>query len=249
MDKLFLNDYIKKFLTSQLNMENRLAQSLLFLGEEHLGKFHTAKIFAKSLLCEKHILGGCDNCNSCKAFDNNWHSDFKVLDTEKNSIKIEELISLKDFLGYRPQMSLNRVLVINNADRLTNEAESSLLKLLEEPNKDSVIILVSSFPKKLMPTILSRLLPLRFAKEPEENLKKFLKENLEIKEDLDFYLELGDNKIGKVIKLIEDKEYFNEKLENIKILINLLSTNFISASNICKELADKEVDLKQIVKD
>ena len=71
MEKLFLNKNTETFLKSQLDPETRLAQSLLFHGEENLGKLYTAKIFAKSVLCEKHVWMGCDNCNSCRAFNNN----------------------------------------------------------------------------------------------------------------------------------------------------------------------------------
>jgi len=250
MTNIFLNKNTKAFLKSQLDPESRLAQSLLFYGEEHLGKFHAAKIFSKSILCENHIWNGCDKCNSCKAFNNNWHSDFKIWNSESDSIKIEDLLTLKDFLTYRPQLSKNRILIINNADKLTKEAESSLLKLLEEPSKDSIIILISSFSKKLLPTILSRLLPIRFTKEPEANLKTFLLENSKIKkEDLDFYLELGQNKIGEIVHLIENPEYFNEKINNIKTLVEILKNNFIDNTNIIKKITDKDTDLELVVKD
>lgn len=253
MEKLFLNKNIETFLKSQLDPESRLAQSLLFYGEENLGKLHIAKIFAKSILCENHIWNGCDKCNSCKAFNNNWHPDLKIFSHETHEVGEREMKKYQDvqlFLNYKPQISSNRILIIDRSEQMTMATQSTSLKLLEEPFPNSIIIVISSFASKLPETILSRLLPIRFTKGTKEDLKRFFQSNFRIKdEDLDFYLELGENKVGKIINLIENKEYLKEKMENIKILINILNTDFVSASNIIKELANKDNDLNLIVKD
>jgi DNA polymerase III delta prime subunit len=186
---------------------------------------------------------GCNNCKSCKAFDNGWHSDFKIFthETHKEGEKeIDQYREVQLFLGYKPQVSSNRILIIDQFEQMTRDAQSTSLKLLEEPFPNSIIIVISSFASKLPETILSRLLPIRFTKEPEGNLKNFLKDNFKIKEDdLDFYLALGDNKIGKTINLIEDPEYLKEKIDNIKLLINIIDNNFVNASGIISKITTK----------
>lgn len=251
MSTLLLNKNTQKFLEQQLNPETRLSQSMLFYGGEHLGKFYIAQIFAKSILCKKHQWQGCNECDSCKAINHNWHPDFKIFQPTSNSIKIEEISDLKNFLMYKPQLSENRILIIDEAHKLTPEAESSLLKILEEPSINSIIILVTPFPNQLMPTILSRLLPVRFAKEPDESLKNFLINIYQIPhEQLTLYLELGQNKIGEIFQLINNPEYLNTKISNIRIFIDLLNSNFVEATNIIQNITNKdEYNLAQLVND
>lgn len=152
---------------------------------------------------------------------------------------------------YKPQLSENRILIIDEAHKLTPEAESSLLKILEEPSINSIIILVTPFPNQLMPTILSRLLPVRFAKEPDESLKNFLINIYQIPhEQLTLYLELGQNKIGEIFQLINNPEYLNTKISNIRIFIDLLNSNFVEATNIIQNITNKdEYNLSQLVND
>jgi DNA polymerase-3 subunit delta' len=152
---------------------------------------------------------------------------------------------------YKPQLSENRILIIDEAHKLTPEAESSLLKILEEPSINSIIILVTPFPNQLMPTILSRLLPVRFAKEPDESLKNFLINTYKIPyEQLTLYLELGQNKIGEIFQLINNPEYLNTKIGNIRIFIDLLNSNFVEATNIIQNITNKdEYNLAQLVND
>jgi DNA polymerase-3 subunit delta' len=152
---------------------------------------------------------------------------------------------------YKPQLSENRILIIDEAHKLTPEAESSLLKILEEPSINSIIILVTPFPNQLMPTILSRLLPVRFAKEPDESLKNFLINIYQIPhKQLTLYLELGQNKIGEIFQLINNPEYLNTKISNIRIFIDLLNSNFVEATNIIQNITNKdEYNLAQLVND
>ena len=152
---------------------------------------------------------------------------------------------------YKPQLSENRILIIDEAHKLTPEAESSLLKILEEPSINSIIILVTPFPNQLMPTILSRLLPVRFAKEPDESLKNFLINIYQIPhKQLTLYLELGQNKIGEIFQLINNPEYLNTKISNIRIFIDLLNSNFVEATNIIQSITNKdEYNLSQLVND
>jgi len=67
--ELLLNPLVKNFLIEKLNNDTLINQSLLFWGESDLGKLSTAKVFAKSILCNSKTLGGCNQCSSCKAFE------------------------------------------------------------------------------------------------------------------------------------------------------------------------------------
>ncbi len=237
MAALFLNQNIKNFLANQISQKNLLSQSWLFYGEEHLGKFTTAYEFIKTLACDKKSWGGCGICHNCQAILNKWHPDIMIFETNEKFIKIENVTKIKEFLSYKPQLSSNRFVIINEAEKLTNDAESALLKILEEPPLNSIIILISSQYKKLLPTILSRLLKIRFSKEPKASLKTFLKQQYHLSdEEALFYVILSDNKIGASVNFIQNKSLFENKIYNIQLLGEIFHNKFSEVSQIIQNI-------------
>lgn len=237
--ELLLNSTVSNFLKSHLTSDALFTQSLLFHGESNLGKFTTAKAFAKGFLCEKRIFGGCDQCQSCLAVNNSWHPDFKLVELESDSIKDEDLKFLFDYLIYKPQISQKKVLIVNNSERLSSKTRSSLLKTLEEPNPNTLIILITDHPKKLLKTVRSRLIPLRFIKSSDLEIEKYVLDNFKIsKTDLKLYTKLCNNKIGKIIEIINDKNILEVKKKNIKIFNSLLTSSFNDNVNTIKNIID-----------
>jgi DNA polymerase III delta prime subunit len=108
---------------------------------------------------------------------------------------------------------------------------------LEEPKNHFIIILITTNPQKLLKTIKSRLLPIRFIRPTQVELINFIKEkypnNLK---DLPYLIELSQNRPAQIINFIENKETLKEKENNIKIYKNISKTNFINQSLIIKEL-------------
>lgn len=139
--------------------EGRFPHGLLFTGSAGIGKFKIAKQLARYLLCtNKQQDDACFECHSCKLFTANNHLDFNLLAAEKNkSIGIDQVRLLTEKLNERPQLGNNKVVLIKNADQLTEAAANALLKTLEEPQGDSYLILLSRTHHQLMPTLLSRL--------------------------------------------------------------------------------------------
>ncbi|MFN7088343.1 MAG: AAA family ATPase, partial [Candidatus Paceibacteria bacterium] len=131
----------------------------LFAGPEGVGKKFVATLFAKGILCENSIFGGCRKCASCKEFLslNGSHRDFLLVESKPDEpYGIETSRVVISFLSSQPQLSQRQVVILDNADELSDEAKNALLKILEEPPKDAVIILVTSKPAKLPETIRSR---------------------------------------------------------------------------------------------
>lgn len=155
----------KQFLKNYLQAASR-PHALLFCGAAGLGKERLALEFSKSLLC----LNGAeaDACESCRLMnleDNSFaHPDFIHMGIEEGykTIRIEQIKELIGQTAFAPVLSASKVCLITDADKMTEAAYNSLLKLLEEPPVGWVLLLIAEREERLLPTILSRVVCLRF---------------------------------------------------------------------------------------
>ncbi len=155
--------------------QNRLPHALLFTGPAGTGKQRFARALARSLLCSHPLDDGlaCGECEACRLCDAGTHPDMRWLQpvapdttTSNNpvmAIKTGMIEALVNTLSATSQFSGYRCAVIANAEKMNREAANRLLKTLEEPGEDTLIVLVCSHPNRLPVTIRSRCQVIRFA--------------------------------------------------------------------------------------
>jgi DNA polymerase III delta' subunit len=131
----------------------RLPHGLLFAGPKGIGKHTIARALAKMLVCETN--SACGDCGQCKTFTAGANPDFLEI-TGEDGIKIEQIRDLTYKLSLKSYSAKFKVAIIDNAERMTEEAANSLLKSLEEPTDHTVIVLISANPNRLPKTIVSR---------------------------------------------------------------------------------------------
>ncbi|MEN3014378.1 MAG: AAA family ATPase [Endomicrobiia bacterium] len=159
--------------------------SYIFYGIKGIGKKFTALQFAKSLLCKnKEEFLSCDVCDICKKIDNNIHPDVILVDLEfqwrilekkdTTTISIDTIRYIKQLSGLSSYEGNNKIFIIDQAETLQKEAANSLLKLLEEPPKNCIFILIVSMLGVLPKTIISRCELIKFLPLKNEILKKIL---------------------------------------------------------------------------
>jgi DNA polymerase III subunit delta' len=177
---------------------NSMAHAYLFYGQESIGKKYTAIELAKTLNCAESTENeSCDKCLSCRKIENRTHPDFFFIEPVKSTptareetIKVEPIRELQRKLAFLPYEGKVKVAVIDDADLMNLQAANSFLKTLEEPPSATMLVLISSHPFKLLPTLISRCQAIKFQPLSPENIKKILKETMagEIIEenDLDF---------------------------------------------------------------
>lgn len=200
------NDQIKNMLKQTIE-KKKISHSYLMIGTEGIGKRLLATEFAKAILClsENKI---CNNCKSCIEFDSNNNPDFLCLEPEGNSIKIEQIRELQKRIQEKPIISTKKVYIINDAELMTTEAQNCLLKTLEEPPEFATIILIGSNENAFLTTIKSRCMILHFNQIEDFLLKKYLKENYQIKDITKNMLDLFQGSIGKAISLKDKQEQY-----------------------------------------
>ena len=155
----------------------RVGHAYIFFGPQGVGKRLSAVNFAKALNCVSPKDGGpCDGCISCRKIDAMNHPDFVVLSPEKDSasIKIDAVRELARDISLKPYEARKKVYIIDDAALMKHEAQNALLKTLEEPVTDSVLILVTSDIPRLFSTIRSRAQEVRFFPLTADEIKEVL---------------------------------------------------------------------------
>lgn len=235
------NDKIKEILINSIK-QNTISHSYLFIGNEGIGKKLIAKEFAKIILClndNKY----CNECKSCIEFDTDNNPDFKIIELDGNSIKIEQIREFQRKVTEKPIISNKKVYIINDSDKMTTEAQNCLLKTLEEPPEFVTIILIGSNESAFLSTIKSRCMILHFDKIPNEEIERYLKENYNVKITSKLMINAFEGSIGKAIELKEKQEQY-EQIE--KIICNIDKKDkidIINMSDIIYKAKDEKFEI------
>lgn len=167
------NERVKKTLQKALQ-KKKVPNSYLFCGPEGIGKREMALVLAKAMNCQQKKDDACGTCPSCKAINAGNFPDVMEIQPEGNVIKIDRIRELRRIAYLKPMAGEIRIFIINEAEKMTEEAANSLLKILEEPPLFTYIILLTHNPFLIMPTIKSRCQILSFTPVSREEIKNLL---------------------------------------------------------------------------
>jgi DNA polymerase-3 subunit delta' len=179
-------------------LKKRIPHALLFAGDEGIGKKLAALNFAKALNCKKTGNGdqgsgvenqrsnllseidACDQCPSCKKINSGNHPDVSVVAPEGDGgqITVSTIRAIEETLSFKPFEGQWKVMIIDDADRLNQSAANAFLHTLEEPTPQSLLILVSSRPEVLLPTIRSRCQKINFSPLPVDAMSSYIRDNV-----------------------------------------------------------------------
>jgi DNA polymerase-3 subunit delta' len=171
-------------LLARVIARDSMPPAVLMAGPAGVGKRLTAIAIAQAVDCLQPLSSSeferdaCGECASCRRIARGVHPDVIVVEPgETGAIKIEQLRDVIDRSQYRPFEGRRRVVIINEADAAGADAQSALLKTLEEPPSASLFILISSIPDALLPTVLSRCPRLRFGPLTAAEVARVLKQD------------------------------------------------------------------------
>ena len=209
-----------------------LAHAYLFHGPEGVGKRSVAVAVGQSLLCAKRIpqLGGCGVCEGCELVERHTHPDLTVLSVEEPLVAEEGRgppaarlpvgqgragIGIKNIHELQRRLALSawrggrKVVIIDQAEALSRDAQSSLLKTLEEPDEKTEFFLIARSPDALLATVRSRALAMHFAILSDEELAPLVaavpaRERPEL-------LSLAEGRPGMLIRLIQERAFLEER--------------------------------------
>ena len=212
------------------------SHAYIFDGIAGVGKRLLAGLFAKALLCTQSARP-CDECISCRAFDARNHPDIIFVSSDKRSIGVEDI---RDQVGsavhIRPYKYKHKIFILDNADKMSVQAQNALLKTLEEPPSYAVFLLISTNINNFLPTILSRCVTLKLKPLPVELVARYLADKgIEHSDMLSVSIASGGS-IGKACRLIADDTFNEQKKEIHDLLNNLPGSNLWDILLLAKRL-------------
>lgn len=197
----------------------RLPHAILLSGADGLGQSEFASHFSRSLLCQQpqNSAEACGQCEACHLIQAETHPDLILLapEDESKAIKVDDVRALCKAFTLSSQMNGYKIVIIDHADQMNINAANSLLKTLEEPGDQSLLILVTSKPHRLPITIRSRCQKVSFQLPTKEASQQWLSER--VSENVDSLLSMSHGAPLLALELFE-----SEKLEQREQLVSAL---------------------------
>lgn len=248
IEQIVGQEHIKKALANAIEM-NRISHAYLFTGPRGTGKTSTARIFAKSLNCEKGpTISPCNECENCKNITNSIPIDVIEIDAASNR-SVNDADEIIQKVALAPVQSRYKIYIIDEVHMLTNQAFNALLKTLEEPPKNVIFILATTEVHKVLDTIKSRCQRFDFKRITTDDIAKHLryisdKEQINITDDALKYI--AQNSAGGMrdsIALLDQLSVLNStdtaiSVDDINRLLGRLS--FSSLTSLFEAVASSK---------
>lgn len=218
----------------------KVSHAYILSGEKGSGKKLLANTFAMALQCEKKGVDPCQECRSCKKAMSRNHPDIIYITHEKpNSIGIEDIrTQLIEDVMIKPYCSSYKIYIIDEAEKLTLQAQNALLKTIEEPPAYAVILLLTSNMETFLPTITSRCVKLNLRPVQESMVKDYLMEKMHLPDyqaQMDAAFSQGN--IGKARQMAESDEFNLMTEQALRILKKSNELELYEMVEMIKELS------------
>jgi DNA polymerase-3 subunit delta' len=246
-DELIGQTHIVETLTAAVNAaasgeeSQEMTHAWIFTGPPGSGRSSAAIAFAQALVCKQN---GCGVCNECITAKSGAHPDIEILKSEGLSIKIDEIRELLTRTAWAPSMGGWRVVVMEDADRLTESAANALLKAIEEPGLRTVWLLCAPTLHDILPTIRSRCRHIQLHTPSNGDVSKFLIEKHQIAPKMaDFAARVSQGHIGRARHLATNEEVRNRRhaILSIPNQLNSVAAAYAAAAKLV-DLANAESD-------
>jgi len=208
---------------------DKLRHAYLFSGPDGVGRRTLALRFAQAVNCENAPEPGvaCGECRTCRQIDRMQHADLVVVQGEQaGELKVEQVRELQHFVALAPYASRYRVALLLNFEQANESAQNALLKTLEEPNPNVLLLVTVDDAENLLPTITSRCELMRLRPIPVKALSEKLSEKYSVDTTrADLYAHLAGGRVGYAVSLAQDEELIEQRHGWMADLRQLLSSD------------------------
>jgi len=213
-------EQIKEHLQNAISAK-KVSHAYIINGERSSGKEFIAKIFAMALQCEAGEVNPCQECHACKqALSDNQPDIIRLTHEKPNTISVDDIrAQINNDVAIKPYSSPYKVYIINEAEKMTVQAQNAILKTLEEPPEYAVILLLTTNVNSLLPTILSRCVVLNMKPVSDSLVRKYLMEEMQIPDyKAEVCVAFARGNIGKARLLASSEDFENVKNEAVSLL-------------------------------
>lgn len=200
--------------------QKKMSHAYLLCGEAGSGKRLLAEAFAKTVLCEEGGIEACGKCKSCKQTESGNHPDFRVVVREKATLGVKEIREqVASDVQIKPYSSPYKIYWIDEAEKMTEEAQNALLKTIEEPPEYAIFLLSVSRQELLLQTVLSRCVLLPLHPVAAERIKKFLMEKKGVPDYLAHSAaSFSGGLVGRAVQYAESETFIEQRKDVLHLV-------------------------------
>ena len=224
----------------------KISHAYIINGEKSAGKEFIARIFAQALQCEKGGEEPCMECHSCKqAMSDNQPDIIRITHEKPNTISVDDIrAQINNDVAIKPYSSPYKVYIMNEAEKMTVQAQNAILKTLEEPPEYAVILLLTTNVNSLLPTILSRCVVLNMKPVADDLVRKFLMEEMQIPDyKAEVCVAFARGNVGRAKALASSEEFDNVKAEALSLLKYIQDMELYEIIAAIKKINDYKLEV------
>lgn len=227
----------------------KVSHAYIFSGEKGVGKKRLADAFALTLQCtgEDETKRPCGECHSCRQALSGNHPDIIYLTHEKpNSIGVEDVrTQLTDDILIRPYNGRYKIYIIQEAEKMTQQAQNAILKTIEEPPEYAVILLLTANEQMFLDTIRSRCTLMSLKPVPDEQVRAYLMEQIQVPDyQADICVAFAQGNIGKAIRLASSEDFNSIKASVMSLVRRADSMEISDLIDYVKEVQEYKVSIQ-----
>ncbi len=228
-------------------------QAYLITGPESVGRRTLAFRFAQAINCTNPISPGfpCLDCPTCGQIERMVHPDLTIVEADRagGQLKVDQIRDLQHGLSLSPYVARYRIAILLKFEEANRQAANALLKTLEEPPSQVILLLTATSVEQLLPTIVSRCEILRLRPVPPKVIKNGLGSNWQVPPvEADLLAHLSTGRPGYAIQLFQYPELFSTRKFWLDELSNLLSANRVERFNYAEAMTKDSKTLRETLK-
>ncbi|RHR52766.1 DNA polymerase III subunit delta' [Clostridium sp. AF18-27] len=229
-------------------LTGNISHAYILSGETGMGKKSLANAFALALLCEKGQADPCRQCHACKQVMSGNHPDLIYVTHEKPaSIGVDDVRrQINDTIQVKPYSSAHKIYIVDEAEKMTVQAQNALLKTIEEPPAYAVILLLTTNAEAFLPTILSRCVQLKLKPLKDGEVKDYLVSRMGVElSQAEIYTAFARGNLGKAIHLADSEDFRHLYGELLDLLKNLKKSDISELLERIRKMKEDKLDIHQ----
>lgn len=226
--------------------EDKVSHAYIFNGPEASGKMMLAEAFAMALQCEGEGKRPCLECRSCRqAADHNQPDIIYVSHEKPNTIGVDDIrTQINNDIDIKPYSSRYKVYIVDEAQKMNQQAQNALLKTIEEPPAYAIILLLTTNADSFLQTILSRCITLNLKAVKEEKIKEYLMKHYQIPDyQADICAAFSQGNVGKAIQLASSEEFGELKAAVLQLIKRLEDIDLYEMTGAVKQIAEYKLSV------